>query len=153
MAPRILLLMLVCVLAGHAADLSSPVGRWKTYDDKTGALHGLVELALVHGELQGRILKSYDPQKPNPTCDHCEGALKGRPVLGMVFLWGLSPEDGEYRGGYILDPDNGKVYKAKLRLDDGGRKLLVRGFIGFSLLGRTQTWVRDDGPDPGPGRP
>lgn len=144
MTTRSLLLALLCTLAAQAAGPASPVGRWKTYDDHTGALHGLVEITEVHGELQGRILKSYDPQKPNPTCDHCEGERKGQPVLGMVFLWGLTPQDGEYKGGYILDPDNGRVYKAKLRLDDGGRKLRVRGFIGFSILGRTQTWVRDE---------
>ena len=66
----------------------------------------------------------------------------------MVFLWGLSRQGEEYRGGFILDPDNGKVYKAKLRLEVGGRKLLVRGFIGFSLLGRTQTWIRDEAAAP-----
>jgi uncharacterized protein (DUF2147 family) len=137
-------LALLYALAGQAADPSSPLGLWKTYDDRTGALHGLVEITEERGELKGRILKSYDPQKPNPTCDLCEGERRGRPVLGMVFLWGLSRQGEEYRGGFILDPDNGKVYKAKLRLGEGGRKLLVRGFIGFSLIGRTQTWIRDN---------
>lgn len=126
------------VLAGGP----SPVGTWRTYDDRTGALHGLVEITEAGGELQGRILKSYDPAKPNPVCDRCEGARKGQPVIGMVFLWGLRRDGDDYRGGYILDPDNGKVYKAKLHLAEGGKKLEVRGFIGISLLGRTQTWVR-----------
>jgi uncharacterized protein (DUF2147 family) len=135
------LLVSAVVLAGTPTD---PVGRWKTYDDKTGALHGLVEITDEQGVLKGRILKSYDPLKPNPTCDLCEGERKGQPTIGMVFLWGLTRQGEEYKGGFILDPDNGKVYKAKLQLDDGGRKLLVRGFIGFSLLGRTQTWVRED---------
>lgn len=134
---------LVSVFAA-AGDPASPAGRWRTFDDRIGAVHGLVELVEVNGELQGRILKSFDPQKPNPTCDHCEGERKGRPVLGMVFLWGLRRQDGEWSGGQILDPDNGKVYRARLSLQDGGRRLKVRGFIGISLLGRTQVWVRDD---------
>lgn len=134
---------LVSVIAA-AGDPASPAGRWKTFDDRTGAVHGLVELVEVNGELQGRILKSFDPQKPIPTCDHCEGERKGKPVLGMVFLWGLCRQDGEWSGGQILDPDNGKVYRARLSLQDGGRRLKVRGFIGISLLGRTQVWVRDD---------
>ena len=141
MTLRAALLVLLTGLTALAAD-PTPVGTWKTYDDHTGALHGLVAITEAGGELQGRILKSYDPAKPNPVCDHCEGERKGQPVIGMVFLWGLRKDGDTYRGGYILDPDNGKVYKAKLQLADGGRKLEVRGFIGFSLLGRTQTWVR-----------
>lgn len=144
MTPRALAFALLGVLACHGLEPAGPLGRWKTYDDRTGALHGLVEITEEQGELRGRIIKSFDPKKPNPTCDLCEGDRKGKPVLGMVFLWGLSRQGEEYRGGFILDPDNGKVYKAKLRLEEGGRKLLVRGFIGFSLIGRTQTWVRDD---------
>ena len=145
---RTTLLLLACSLAALAADPTSPVGRWKTYDDHTGALHGLVEITEAQGQLQGRILKSYDPANPNPTCDLCEGERKGKPVLGMVFLWGLTRQGDEYKGGFILDPDNGKVYKAKLHVEDGGRKLLVRGFIGFSLLGRTQTWLREEATAP-----
>ena len=139
--PILMALVAASALAGGPKD---PVGRWKTYDDKTGALHGLVEITEEQGVLKGRILKSYDPLKPNPTCDLCEGERKGQPVLGMVFLWGLTQQGGEFKGGYILDPDNGKVYRAKVRLDEGGHKLLVRGFIGISLIGRTQTWVRED---------
>jgi uncharacterized protein (DUF2147 family) len=141
--PKALLSVLLAVSA-LAGPPDTPVGRWKTYDDKTGAVHGLVEVTEEQGVLKGRILKSYDPLKPNPTCDLCEGENKGKPVLGMVFLWGLSRQGDEFKGGFILDPDNGKVYKAKLKLEDGGRKLQVRGFIGISLLGRTQTWVREE---------
>ena len=61
-----------------------------------------------------------------------------------MFLWGLTKQDEEFKGGFILDPDNGKVYKAKVRVDEGGKKLLVRGFIGISLIGRTQIWVREE---------
>jgi uncharacterized protein (DUF2147 family) len=134
-------LVAASVLAGAP---TGPGGRWKTYDDKTGALHGLVEIIEEQGVLKGRILKSYDPLKPTPTCDLCEGERKGQPVLGMVFLWGLTRQGEEFKGGFILDPDNGKVYKAKVRVEDGGHKLLVRGYIGISLIGRTQTWVRED---------
>ena len=61
----------------------------------------------------------------------------------MQILSGLKPDGDEWAGGEILDPNNGKVYKAKARLADGGKKLEVRGFIGVSLLGRTQTWQRE----------
>jgi uncharacterized protein (DUF2147 family) len=141
---RTVFIMVLLAAVAHAGTPAGPVGRWKTYDDRTGALHGLVEITEEQGVLKGRILRSYDPLKPNPTCDLCEGERKGQPTIGMVFLWGLTRQGEEFKGGFILDPDNGKIYKAKLRLDEGGRKLLVRGFIGISLLGRTQTWIRED---------
>ena len=144
MTLRTVLTMILVAASALAGAPTGPVGRWKTYDDKTGVLHGLVEITEEQGVLKGRILKSYDPLKPNPTCDLCEGERKGQPVLGMVFLWGLTRQGEEFKGGFILDPDNGKVYKAKVRVDEGGKKLLVRGFIGISLIGRTQTWVRED---------
>ena len=144
MTLRTALITLLVAASALGGTPMGPVGRWKTYDDKTGALHGLVEITEEQGMLQGRILKSYDPLKPNPTCDLCEGERKGQPVLGMVFLWGLTRQGEEFKGGFILDPDNGKVYKAKVKVDAGGTKLLVRGYIGISLLGRNQTWVRED---------
>ena len=144
MTLRTVFITVLVAASALAGAPTGPVGRWKTYDDKTGALHGLVEITEEQGVLKGRILKSYDPLKPNPICDLCEGERKGQPVLGMVFLWGLTREGEAFKGGFILDPDNGKVYKAKVRVDEGGHKLLVRGFIGISLLGRTQTWVRED---------
>jgi uncharacterized protein (DUF2147 family) len=54
----------------------------------------------------------------------------------------MRPDGDEWNGGAILDPDNGRIYKAKMRLIDDGKKLIVRGFIGFSFLGRSQTWTR-----------
>ena len=76
-------------------------------------------------------------------CEACSGELKDKPVQGMQILQGLKADGDWYEGGTILDPNNGKVYKAKLRVVDGGAKLEVRGFIGISLLGRTQTWLRE----------
>jgi uncharacterized protein (DUF2147 family) len=62
----------------------------------------------------------------------------------MTILWGLKKQGDEYQGGEILDPENGKVYRARIKVEDGGKKLDVRGFIGFSLFGRSQTWVREE---------
>ena len=60
----------------------------------------------------------------------------------MTILWDLTKQGEEYQGGQILDPENGKIYSARMKLIDNGQKLDVRGFIGFSLLGRSQIWVR-----------
>jgi uncharacterized protein (DUF2147 family) len=83
-------------------------------------------------------------EDPNPRCEKCEGTRHGQPVNGITILWGLQKHGDEYQGGEILDPENGQVYRVKMKLEDGGRKLQVRGFIGFSLFGRTQIWVRKE---------
>jgi uncharacterized protein (DUF2147 family) len=73
--------------------------------------------------------------------------LKDQPVLGMVILTGMkkdSNEADEYNGGKILDPNNGKVYSSKMTVIEGGKKLDVRGYIGIPMLGRTQTWLREE---------
>src|SRR5215471_11024198 len=80
----------------------------------------------------------------DPRCTRCDGELKGRPLIGLHILWDLSKDGDEWSGGKILDPDNGKVYKCYIALEHDGKKLKVRGFIGFSLLGRTQHWFRDE---------
>lgn len=127
-----------------AADLTSPVGLWETIDDKSGKPGGLVRIELVEGYYQGRIEKIFpEPgEDPDPKCVKCEGPRRNQPVIGLIFMWGLTKEGDQYQGGEILDPKTGKIYRAKLNLEDGGKKLNVRGFIGFSLLGRTQVWYR-----------
>lgn len=127
-----------------AADMNSPVGTWKTYDDAGKVQKGVVLITEQGGVLQGKIIKTFDPAKPNPLCEECDGERKNKPVIGMTFLWDLKKDGEEFNGGRILDPENGKIYKAKMNLKDGGKKLEVRGFLGFSLLGRSQTWQREN---------
>ncbi|MFT4045703.1 MAG: DUF2147 domain-containing protein [Solimonas sp.] len=132
--------------AAQAADASSPVGVWKTIDDETGQAKSLVEITESNGELHGRIIRIFHPSMPNPTCEKCEGAKKDQPITGLEILWGLKENGGEWSGGQVLDPQKGKVYNAKVSLADNGSKLNLRGFIGFSLIGRTQIWLREAGP-------
>ena len=128
-----------------AADLGSPVGRWRTIDDETNAERSVVEIVDAGGELQGRVLQIFPQPGDNPDqrCVACEGERKNQPIVGMTFLWGLKRDGGEWSGGAILDPKNGKIYNAKISLADGGQKLRVRGYIGMPLLGRTQVWLRE----------
>jgi uncharacterized protein (DUF2147 family) len=74
----------------------------------------------------------------------CQGAMKDAPVIGLRILWDLNRDGDHSSGGKVLDPGNGKVYRCYVALTDGGDKLKVRGFIGISLLGRTQVWLRAD---------
>ena len=133
------------VLPVLAADDMSPVGLWKNIDDKTGKPKALIRISETNGVLEGKIEKLFRPaeQEQNPLCVKCEGALKDQPIIGMAFLSGLKKSGDEYSGGQIVDPENGSVYKSKMTLSDGGKKLNVRGYIGVPMLGRSQVWIRD----------
>ncbi len=125
-------------------DLASPVGLWKTFDDKTGEAKSFVKIWEKNGVYGGKITKLIvkEGEDPNPLCDKCPGGKKDKPVVGMTIIWGLKKEGDKYTGGKILDPDNGKVYKCTIKLADGGKTLKVRGYIGVSALGRNQFWKR-----------
>jgi uncharacterized protein (DUF2147 family) len=129
-----------------AAD-DTPAGLWKTIDDKTGKPKSVVRIAEVNGSYVGTVEKLFrEPsEEQNPVCDQCSGDRKGKPIIGMQIMAGLKKEAeaNRYSGGEILDPNNGKTYRCKLELVDGGKKLDVRGYIGVPALGRTQTWVRE----------
>ncbi len=128
------------------ADDSSPVGLWKNVDDITGKPKAMIRITEEHGALVGRIEKLFRSadMDQNPKCDKCEGANKDQPVIGMVFMSGLKKDGNDYSGGEILDPDNGKVYRSKITLIDGGKKLSVRGYIGVPMFGRSQVWLRQE---------
>ncbi len=131
--------------AVQASSGNSPIGLWRTVDDATGKAKSVVLIWEEHSRLYGRIQKLVDPdpKDPHPTCDDCTGNQKGKPVIGLQILSDLQKDGDGWSGGTILDPSNGKIYKCLLALEDGGMKLKVRGFIGVSLLGRTQYWLRE----------
>jgi uncharacterized protein (DUF2147 family) len=129
---------------GQNSSGNSPVGLWKTVDDATGKVKSVVSIWAENNKLYGRVQKLVDPdpKNPNPTCEDCSGDQKGKRVVGLRILWDLRKDGEGWSGGSILDPESGKIYKCLLSVEDGGRKLKVRGYIGLSLLGRTQYWVR-----------
>jgi uncharacterized protein (DUF2147 family) len=131
--------------ATQDSSKNSPVGLWKTVDDATGKVKSVVRIWIEDGKLFGRVQKLVDPdpQNPNPRCEDCTGEQKDLPVVGLRILWDLQKDGEGWSGGTILDPANGKTYKCLVSVEDGGAKLKVRGFIGLSLLGRTQYWLRE----------
>lgn len=137
-------LALFGVSALGAAASDNPVGLWKMIDDNTGNPRSLIRIVQVGDEFQGIIEKGLKAdEREDAVCEKCPGARKGQRLLGMAIITGVKRgSNGEYSGGEILDPDEGKTYRCKLTLKDDGRKLDVRGFIGVSLFGRTQTWLR-----------
>jgi uncharacterized protein (DUF2147 family) len=128
--------------AAHAADSPSPIGLWKTVDDKTGMPRALVRITLQDGKYFGRIEQSFTPGAETRVCSVCKDERKNQPIIGLVIVRNVTLQDGEYGGGDILDPDSGSVYRCKFHLERDGAVLVVRGFIGISLLGRSQTWQR-----------
>ena len=136
--------LLLAAGAAFAAS-NSPVGKWKTIDDKTKQPKSIVEITEVNGTLQGKVLQVLQSDEgPHPVCKECDGDRKDKPVEGMVIMWGVKQDGDEWDGGKILDPKNGKVYKVKLKTIENGTKLDVHGYIGFSLIGRSQVWERQE---------
>jgi uncharacterized protein (DUF2147 family) len=122
----------------------TPVGTWTQVDDKTGKPKSIIEISEApDGTLQGTVKQVlFSEQGPHPICDKCEGPRHNQPVEGMIIMWGVKKDGDQWDGGQILDPHEGKTYKVKLQLTDGGQKLDVHGYIGISLFGRSQVWMR-----------
>ena len=124
----------------------TPVGTWTQVDDETGRPKSIIDISEApDGTLQGAVRQVlFSDQGTNPVCKKCEGERHNQPVTGMTIMWGVKKDGDQWSGGQILDPHNGKTYKVKLSLTDGGRKLQVRGYIGMPMLGRTQVWNRKE---------
>jgi uncharacterized protein (DUF2147 family) len=129
-------------VASQAADPQSPIGLWKTVDDKTGMPRALVRIYVQDGKYFGRIERSFTPGAEARVCSVCTDERKNQPIIGLLIIRNVVLRTGEYGGGDILDPDTGSVYRCKFHLEKDGTVLVVRGFIGISLLGRSQTWQR-----------
>lgn len=141
------MLVILAFGIGSAGAQTSPVGRWKTFDDDTGKAKSIVRIAENHGVLEGRIESLLDPEEsPDARCESCPGERRGQRVVGLSILDNLRQAGGtgKWEGGEILDPENGKTYRASVTLSPDGRRLDVRGYIGTPLLGRTQHWQRVD---------
>jgi uncharacterized protein (DUF2147 family) len=110
-------------------------------DDKSGKVRSEVEIYEQGGKVFGKIVSLPDPNdaqgKPK-VCTKCQGADKDQPIVGLVIIRDLAPSGDHYKGGTILDPDDGKVYKAEIWVEDG--KLKVRGYLG--VFYKTQTWLK-----------
>jgi len=135
---------LLASAATSMAQAASPTGLWQTIDDKTGQPKALVQIVQDgDGTLTGKILTGLgNNDDPNRRCTACTDSRKDQLMKGMTIINGMKADGDTWDGGQILDPENGKLYKCKMHLDDGGQKLVVRGYIGVSLLGRSQTWIR-----------
>jgi uncharacterized protein (DUF2147 family) len=135
-----LLLMLLATVSS-SGEFASPEGLWKTYDDD-GKITGFVRIVNDNGIYTGVIEKGLDTDKGDERCTACKDERKDRKLIGMTIMKKVKANGDAYVGEEILDPFSGNTYKVTLKLKEAGKKLEVRGYIGLSLFGRTQTWER-----------
>ena len=129
------------LLVTSMVSAQSVLGSWKTIDDNTGEAKSIVEIYEQDGKVYGKIAEILNKDRTDAICTECEGDDKDKPIQGLVIIRGLEKDDDEYNGGKILDPESGTLYKCYITLE-APNKLKVRGYVGFSLLGRTQYWLR-----------
>ena len=135
---------LACLLSMASVAMAEPLdgSKWRTFDDADGKPKAVVQISSKGGVMTGTIVEQLGvPAITN--CTKCSGALKDRPLVGLPIIYGLKANGkNEYDHGAILDPATGKTYKLKGKLSADGQTLELRGFIGFSMLGRNQVWKR-----------
>jgi uncharacterized protein (DUF2147 family) len=130
--------------AAAAADLSSAVGWWQPIDGKSGEPLGLIQIYQDHGLFFGRVEPSSPSDDRSRKCTRCPDERRDQPIIGLVLIRNMRLQGDEYVGGDIVDPDTGWIYGCKFRLVDDGRELIMRGYFGISLFGRSQIWKRVD---------
>jgi uncharacterized protein (DUF2147 family) len=139
-----LLLLTLYLFSGAVLAQATPAGLWKTIDDKTKKERSLIRISEAGGVFTGRLEKGLDPDaKPDAVCDKCADDRKDKPLIGMALIRNIkqNADDKEiFDGGDIVDPDNGKVYRLRLKPLEAGKKLEVRGYIGPFF--RNQVWLR-----------
>jgi uncharacterized protein (DUF2147 family) len=132
--------------AALAANEPTAVGRWKQLDDDDGKPRSVIRIEEHNGIYEGSIERIFpdEGEDPDPVCKQCPDTRKNQKIIGMKIVSGLKRNGLKYEDGEILDPDDGKLYRVRMTLAADGKSLEVRGFIGLSLFGRNQTWLREE---------
>ncbi|PWJ41994.1 DUF2147 domain-containing protein [Sediminitomix flava] len=139
---NLLILFGLLLLSYSSFAQKSAIGKWKTIDDETGKARSIVEIFEKNGKVFGKIAELLDDD-PSKVCDKCPDDRKDQKIVGLEIIRDMElEEEGLYEEGEILDPANGKIYGCILKVSESGEKMEVRGFLGFSLLGRSQEWIK-----------
>ena len=138
----LLICLMTLLISSHTYCQNSIFGKWKTVDDETGETKSVVEIFKKGNKVFGKIVEIINKERQDVVCDKCDedDPRKDQRILGMEIIKDLEKDGDEWDSGTILDPQNGKVYKCKIWVEN--KKLIVRGYIGFSWIGRSQTWLR-----------
>jgi uncharacterized protein (DUF2147 family) len=150
--PAAVVVVLLTVLPALAGDGDAILGVWATDPEGEGG-QAHIEITKTGGKYAGTIVWLEEPLylddeededygKPKVDKNNPDLALQSRPIIGLELMKGFVFDGKEtWKKGTIYDPDNGKTYKCKLKIGDDG-ELRVRGYIGFSMIGRTSEWTR-----------
>ncbi|WP_299521240.1 DUF2147 domain-containing protein [Winogradskyella sp.] len=133
------IIVLAFIFTFNVASSQSILGKWKTIDDETGNEKSIVEIYEDDGKVYGKIVEILTENK-KAVCSKCDGDKKNQPILNMVIIEGLEKDDDVYEGGTILNPENGKEYKCRLKIGEDQDTLQVRGYVAFFY--KTQYWKR-----------
>ncbi|MEB3754546.1 DUF2147 domain-containing protein [Acinetobacter sp. MD2(2019)] len=148
MKSKILFSLFVLILGGNSAVYAADIqGVWKNIDDKTGSAKALIQISqTASGVYSGKIVKitPRPDYTPKETCVNCPAPFTNKPILGLEIIQNLQDVgNNSFDYGKVLDPLTGKIYTVKARLSPNGKILFLRGYLGISALGRSQTWIRD----------
>ena len=136
-----LLFLTFILLSYFTSSAQDVVGKWRTIDDETGKPKSIIEIYKDGDKYYGKIVKILSDENKDGICHTCEGKYKDKNLIGLVILKDLEKDDDEYNDGEITDPKKSKTYSCYIKLVEPN-KLKVRGYIGFSIIGRTQYWER-----------
>ena len=136
-----ILLASIIILSYFSVNAQSVVGKWKSFDDETGKAKSIIEIYKEGDKYFGKLIELITEKNKDGVCRTCETKYKDKNIIGLVIIKDLVKDDDEYNDGEIMDPKNAKTYSCYIELESPN-KLKVRGYIGFSLLGRTQYWKR-----------
>ena len=138
---KYIFISLVTFFLTFSTNAQSVLGQWYSIDPDTGLNESVIEVYTKGDKIYGKVIEILKEEDKDKTCIECTGKDKDQPIEGLVIIRGLSKDGDEWNDGKILDPKNGKLYKCYITLEEEN-KLKLRGYIGFSLLGRTEYWHR-----------
>lgn len=144
MTRKIILTCYFTLIVISFTEAQTIFGKWYSIDEDTKKKESIIEIYKKEGKAYAKIVSILDESKRGNVCSKCEDSRKNKPIAGMNILTGLKKKDDEWSGGKILDPKNGKEYKCYIKLLNENT-LKVRGYLGFSMLGRTVIWKRVKG--------